>query len=188
MKNVLNSNTTHPSSKPAKTEVTSQLPFPKPLGFFPPDGGIPLPQSQPSSQTLDVSNMGLFFPPAATLQELKLGTLMIIDQDLFEHSAYGSQVLGKAQGIYVSASEDGSSHMMAMTATFTDAEFKDGLQFFGVHRNDGAESHIAVIGGTGLYDGANGYATVTAVDADSGASKQEQKDKKFLLFNVYLSL
>ncbi|KAK2637559.1 hypothetical protein Ddye_032351 [Dipteronia dyeriana] len=43
-----------------------------------------------------------------------------------------------------------------------DTWFKDGLRFFEVYRKDGAESHIAVIGGTGKYNGANGYATVKA--------------------------
>lgn len=194
IKDVLNVNVTT-KSKPATTKVTSQLPFPKPLGLFPPIDGIPIYESDPSvpvpglsTQTLDVSNFGLFFPPRATLQELEFGTLMAIDEDLFGSSGSRSQeVLGTAQGIYVASSEDGTSHMMAMTASFANgSEFKDGLRFFGVHRKDGAESHIAVIGGTGKYDGANGYATVKAVSAGSAAGL-EQDANKFLMFNVYLS-
>ncbi|KAK3232274.1 hypothetical protein Dsin_004155 [Dipteronia sinensis] len=202
MQDVLNFN----ASSPKTTKLTSthhHLPFPKPLGLFPPNGGIPISESEsdPSSsvpvttQTLDVSNVGIFFPPRAALQELEFGTLVIIDEDLFElhySSLHGSspRSLGKAQGIYVATSEDGTSHMMSMTASFSDTGFKDGLRFFGVYQKDGAESHIAVIGGTGKYDGANGYATVKA-RAHSGSNKlvggQAQEANKYLLFNVYLS-
>ncbi|KAL5733345.1 hypothetical protein ACOSQ2_033037 [Xanthoceras sorbifolium] len=198
MQDVLNFN-----ASPKTTKLTSHhhhLPFPKPLGLFPPNGGIPISESDPATgtgssttQTLDVSNnIGMFFPAKATLQELEFGTLVIIDEDLFEqqHSLNGSPGLGKAQGLYVASSEDGISHMMAMTASFSDTGFKDGLRFFGVHRKDGAESHIAVIGGTGKYNGANGYATVKTSSVHAGSKLvggQEQEANKLLLFNVYLS-
>jgi hypothetical protein len=194
-------NVTQPSSKPATTKVTGdQLPFQKPLGLFPPIGGIPLLGSNPtvpastaaglSTQTLDLSGIvGLSFPARATLQELESGTVTVIDQELFKGSSNNmSPMLGKAQGIYVASSEDGSSHMMAMTSYFDD--FKDGLRFFGVHQTDVPESHIAVIGGIGKYQGANGYATVKAVNhvgspTDDGEGKGT--NYKLLLFNVYLS-
>ncbi|XP_021813708.1 dirigent protein 25-like [Prunus avium] len=182
MRDVLN--VTHPSSKskPATTKVTSQLPFSKPLGLFPPNGGIPLPETNPTTQSLDLPGIGLFFPARATLQELEFGIVTLIDEDMFESSGfYGSQVIGKAQGIYVASSEDGSSHMMALTAYFADSEFKDGLRFFGVHRTDVHEgSHIAVIGGIGKYVGANGYATVKAENAG-------EEGNKLLRLKVYLS-
>ncbi|KAK1572225.1 hypothetical protein Q3G72_029321 [Acer saccharum] len=199
MQDVLNFNASSPKTTKLTSSTHHHLPFPKPLGLFPPNGGIPISESEsdPSSsvpattQTLDVSNVGIFFPPRAALQELEFGTLVIIDEDLFEHysSLHGSpRSLGKAQGVYVATSEDGTSHMMSMTASFSDTGFKDGLRFFGVHRNDGAESHIAVIGGTGKYDGANGYATVKArVLSGSKVGAQEQEANKYLLFNVYLS-
>ncbi|KAB5538871.1 hypothetical protein DKX38_016404 [Salix brachista] len=187
MQNVLNA--THPSPKPATAKVTSQIPFPKPLGYFPPIGGIPLQQPSPavsgtglSTQTLDVSNIGLSFPARATLQELEFGSVTEIAEDLF---VYGSLVVGKALGVYVASSEDGTSHMMAMTAKFVKNEFRDGLRFFGVHKTDVPESHIAVIGGTGKYHGANGYAVIKAVGAGSKSTAGEETGN--LLFNVYLS-
>ncbi|XP_022764290.1 dirigent protein 16-like [Durio zibethinus] len=181
-------------TQPATTKVTGQLPFSKPLGFFPPNGGIPIPESDPkvagsglSTQTFDVSNIGLYFPARATLQELEFGAVMTIDENLFDGSINGSP-LGKAQGLYVASSEDGTSHMMAMTTFFAESKFKDGLRFFGLHRRDVAESHIAVIGGIGKYVGANGYATVKAVELRSNAAAAEKQGvNKLLLFNVYLS-
>jgi hypothetical protein len=196
-------NVTQPSSKPATAKVTStQLPFPKPLGLFPPNGGIPvLLGSNPtvpgtaaglSTQTLDLSAIGLSFPASATLQELEFGTVTVIDQELFKGSSKNnmSPMLGKAQGIYVASSEDGSSHMMAMTAYFAGSDgFKDGLRFFGVHQTDVPESHIAVVGGIGKYQGANGYAKVKAVDDHVGSHTDEEGKgtNKLLLFHVYLS-
>ncbi|KAK9282670.1 hypothetical protein L1049_010890 [Liquidambar formosana] len=193
MQDVLNG--THRLSRPATTKFNNQLPFPKPLGFFPPDGGIPLPEPNPtlpatglSTQTLDLSSIGLSFPAIATLHELEFGTVTVIDEVLFEGSVFGLPIVGKAQGMYVASSEDGSSHMVAMTAVFANNEFKDGLRFFGVHRTDVSESHIAVIGGTGKYHNANGYATVKAVTIGSNAIGSENEGaNKVLLFNVYLS-
>ncbi|CAK7325606.1 unnamed protein product [Dovyalis caffra] len=189
MQNVLN--LTHPLPKPATTKVTSQIPFPKPLGYFPPSGGIPIQQSNPtvsgtglSTQTLDVSNIGLSFPARATLQELEFGSVTEIDEDLF---VYGSLVVGKAQGVYVASSEDGTSHMMAITTKFVKNKFKDGLRFFGVHKTDVPESHIAVIGGTGKYHGANGYAVIRAVGTvGSKTAAEENRTEGNLLFNDLL--
>lgn len=133
------------------------------------------------------------FPTAATLQELEFGTVLVIDEDLFGAATAftpSMSVLGKAKGVYVASSEDGSSHMMAMTTSFGGGDqFKDSLRFFGVLKSDIPESHIAVIGGTGKYDGANGYAAVKAVTGGVNVSSTEgsEGESKPLCFNVYLS-
>ncbi|XP_059627158.1 dirigent protein 25-like [Cornus florida] len=184
----------HPSLIPAATKVNSLLPFSKPLGLFPPYGGIPLTDPNPtvsasgfSTQTLDLQGISISFPAISTLQELEFGTVTGIDSELFEGSVFGSRLLGKAQGMYVASSEDGSSHMMAMTTTYAESEYKDALRFFGVHRADVAESHVAVIGGTGKYQNANGYATIRTVNVSStAAGKESEGANKLLHFNVYL--
>ncbi|XP_009778390.1 dirigent protein 25-like [Nicotiana sylvestris] len=181
----------HRSSKPASTKVNShQLPFSKPLGYFPPVGGIPLTDTNPTvemnglhTRALDLEGISMTFPAIATLQELELGTVTTIDENIYEGSIYGSSLMGKAQGMYVASSEDGSSHMMAMTTSFLSNEYKDSLRFFGVHKGDVFESHIAVIGGTGKYHDANGYATVKIVNATSNKSEGAYK---ILSFSVYL--
>ncbi|KAJ9160024.1 hypothetical protein P3X46_025465 [Hevea brasiliensis] len=187
MQNVLN--VTYPSPNPATTKFTSPIPFSKPLGYFPPNGGIPLPQSNPMLPTTGVSmqNIGLSFPASAALQEMELGSVVEIDENLFEGTIYGSLVVGKAQGIFVASSENGTSHMVAMTANFGKNESKDGLKFFGVYKRVVPESHIAVIGGTGKFHAANGYAVIKAVDGGFSALGEEaNKRKKLLSFNVYL--
>ncbi|XP_027185450.1 dirigent protein 25-like [Coffea eugenioides] len=159
----------HPSSRPVTTKVNGQIPFSKPLGFFPPIGGIPLanidtiPMTGLPSQTIDLEGISMSFPAIATLQELELGTVTTINEDIYEGFVFGSSLLGKAQGISVASSEDGSSHMMAMTASFI------------------------VIGGTGKYQNANGFATVKTVNISSSLKGEESEEAyKLLLFNVYL--
>lgn len=194
-------NVTDPSSRPATTtKIPTHIPFQKPIGLFPPNGGIPLSQTNPSSvsasaagistQTLDIAGIGLPFTARATHQELEFGIVTVIDEDLYNKS--GSEMIGRAKGIYVASSEDGSSHMIAMTTNFefeNIGEVKDGLRFFGVHQRNVNESHIAVIGGLGNYDGANGYATVKALKTRSRVVDEEQRggSNKFLKFKIYLS-
>ncbi|KAF8021946.1 hypothetical protein BT93_G2169 [Corymbia citriodora subsp. variegata] len=191
MRNVLSNIS---SSRLATGKVpNSQLPFPKPLGLFPPSKGIPLtqPNNPPgqvvtgsSTGTLDLAGKGFSFPAIATLQELELSSVTEINEYLFEGL---DQVIGKAQGVYVACSEDGTSHMIAMTAYFAGNELKDRLRFFGVHRTDVSESHIAVIGGRGLYNGANGYASVKFIDGGFNTSGEDTGESMYLLFTVYLS-
>lgn len=140
-----------------------------------------------ATKTLDLPGIEIPFPTRATLQELELGTVIAIDEDLFEGPVFKPVLVGKAQGMYVASSEDGYSHMMAMTTSFATGEFKDGLRLFGVYRKGDSEAHIAVIGGIGKYDGANGYAIVKAINESSQYVGGEiGGDNKFLMFNVYL--
>ncbi|KAE8669230.1 Cleavage and polyadenylation specificity factor (CPSF) A subunit protein isoform 1 [Hibiscus syriacus] len=153
-------------SRPPSPQLTSQLPFSKPLGLFPPNKGIPIREPDPKVRRLERS----IFRTSDCISRLGL---------LFRSwNSARRRPLGKAQGVYVASSEVDAGHMMAMTTVFADGGFKDGLRFFGLHRRDVSESHIAVIGGTGKYAGANGYATVKVV---------KQGVNMLLLFNVHLS-
>ncbi|XP_043698991.1 dirigent protein 24-like [Telopea speciosissima] len=178
---------------PSTPNLNDQLPFPNPVGIFPPSTSpresgsgsgseYPVPESYPNppTETPYMSGMqsSLSFPTVATatLQGLDLGAVTPIEEELVEGLEIGFPYiyLGRAKGAYVASSDDGSSHMMAMTAKFADGEegggggaSKDSLSFFGVHRTDVYESHISVIGGSGKYEGANGYATVKAVTMGS---------------------
>ncbi|PPD93427.1 hypothetical protein GOBAR_DD09624 [Gossypium barbadense] len=169
-------------SHPTTSTLNTHIPFSKPIGFFPPHKGIPIqepipkvPGSDSSVQTFGGSNLGMFFPARATLQELEFGAVVTIDENLFGGGiGTNGSPLGKAQGVYVASSEGETSHMMAMTTVFADGGFKDGLRFFGLHRRD--------------YVGANGYATVKFVELrPNSAMAMKQGVNKLLLFNVYLS-
>ncbi|KAB2598181.1 dirigent protein 24-like [Pyrus ussuriensis x Pyrus communis] len=104
-------------------------------------------------------------PNGATLQKLMFGSVTVIDDDLTEGHELGSAVLGKAQGFYLASSLDGNSHTMAFTVLLHAGEHdvEDTISLFGVHRTASPVSHIAVIGGTGKYENANGYAAIESL-------------------------
>ncbi|KAM7492096.1 hypothetical protein LguiA_035017 [Lonicera macranthoides] len=104
---------------------------------------------------------------APTLWELELGTIIAINEDMFEGPIFGPVLVEKAQGMHIASSKNSHSHMMAMTMSFAIYEFKNRLRLFGMHRRGDFEAHITVIGGIENYDGANGYAVVKAINESS---------------------
>ncbi|KMS99302.1 hypothetical protein BVRB_2g046060 [Beta vulgaris subsp. vulgaris] len=103
-------------------------------------------------------------PTGTTLQKLLFGSITVIDDELTEGHELGSGVIGRGQGFYLASSLDGESHTMAFTAVFHGGEHEqvadDTISFFGVHRTASPISQIAIIGGTGKYENAKGYATI----------------------------
>ncbi|KAI3695874.1 hypothetical protein L1987_78877 [Smallanthus sonchifolius] len=83
----------------------------------------------------------------------------------FMHDVLGRTHATSRVGFYLSSSLDGSSHTFALTTLFhgSDHEMDDTISFFRVHRTASEISHIAVIGGTGKYDEAKGYATIESL-------------------------
>ncbi|PWA96555.1 plant disease resistance response protein [Artemisia annua] len=104
-------------------------------------------------------------PAGITIQQLMFGSITVIDNEITEGHELGTGVLGRGQGFYLSSSLDGSSHTFALTTLFhgSDHEVDDSISFFGVHRTASEISHIAVIGGTGKYEEAKGYATIESL-------------------------
>ncbi|XP_057801685.1 dirigent protein 24-like [Salvia miltiorrhiza] len=101
-------------------------------------------------------------PQGLTLNQLTFGSVTVVDNELTEGHELGSGVLGRAQGIYITSSSDGSSHTVALTAAFHghEHEVEDTVSFFGVHRTATPVSHIAIVGGTGKYENAKGFAAI----------------------------
>ncbi|KAG2723656.1 hypothetical protein I3760_02G179400 [Carya illinoinensis] len=131
-------------------------------------------------------------PSGLTLQKLMFGSLTVIDDELSEGQDLGSAVIGKAQGFYLSSSLDGTSQTIAVTVLLHGLsggdhlqEVEDTISFFGVHRSAMHESQIVVIGGTGKYENAKGYATVGTLHQED----QHATDgvDMILQFSVYLS-
>lgn len=108
-------------------------------------------------------------PPGVALQKLMFGSVTVIDDELTEAHELGSAVIGRAQGFYLASSLDGNSHTMVMTVLVHGGAgagahvTEDTISFFGVHRTATPVSHIAVIGGTGKFENAQGYATVESL-------------------------
>ncbi|XVE99455.1 hypothetical protein REPUB_Repub03eG0199100 [Reevesia pubescens] len=127
--------------------------------------------------------------PPGSLQRLMFGSITVVDDELTEAHELGSAVLGRAQGFYLASSLDGTSQTIALTVLLHGGEhgheLEDTVSFFGVHRTVSPESQIAVVGGTGKYENARGYATVETLHQED----QHITDgvDTILHFNVYLT-
>ncbi|CAL9758378.1 unnamed protein product [Musa acuminata subsp. burmannicoides] len=156
--------------------------------------GAPLRSPQPMSVDLgrtpfrdQTGPASGWLPILASAPALQAGTVTAVDEELAGNVELGSPLSGKAQGIYVTSVEDKSSHIVAMRVTFAGGrgETGDSLSLFGVHQPAQAESHIAVVGGTGRYRDANGIAILQAV-ASKSSSERESMQHKVLSVHVYL--
>ncbi|XP_008783768.2 dirigent protein 16-like [Phoenix dactylifera] len=138
-------------------------PIAKPMGGRPPATAAFAGQTGPPNKS--------WLPLLTSLHAsaLESGTVTMIDETLRGSVALGPPTAGKVQGMYVTSTGDNSSHMVAMKATFEDGRSDDSLRFFGVHHLGLPESHIAVVGGTGRYHGANGFAAVRATGSRESA-------------------
>ncbi|KAJ0045922.1 hypothetical protein Pint_06199 [Pistacia integerrima] len=168
--------------------VSGQVPFAKPNGL----SGTT--QNVLQNNGNNFLNNALNFPAAfnggqlssgSILQKLMFGTMTVIDNELTEGHELGSGFVGKAQGFYVASSIDGSSQTMALTTMFQSGNFVDCLSFFGVHRTATSESQLAIMGGTGKYVNAKGFAIVKTLRE----TNQHETDgvETLLVFTVYVS-
>jgi hypothetical protein len=192
--------------------VNGQVPFAKPNGaVLPVNNGVPQSNNNNNNGVINNNNIpfltglsgnipnviqnngnngnnginGAQLPAGMTLQKLMFGTLSVFDNELTEGHELGSGLVGKAQGFYVASSEDGTSQTMAFTTMFQSGGYADSLSFFGVHRTAASESQLAVMGGTGKYVDAKGYATVKTFPA---TNQQNNGGVETLLqFTVYLT-
>ncbi|XP_027364434.1 dirigent protein 18-like [Abrus precatorius] len=176
---------TNPTARPVTGLLGSiysgQVPFAMPVGFNTPQGGIPIPNANGAIPTVN----GVFGIPLGTglagtsfaqnsgnnnnqnnvqLQlgpdglGIGFGTITVIDDVLTSQPELGSQIVGKAQGVYVASSADGTRQMMAFTALFEGGEYGDSLNFYGLYKIGSTMSQLSVIGGTGKFKNARGFA------------------------------
>ncbi|KAL3609464.1 hypothetical protein D5086_000484 [Populus alba] len=164
---------------------SGQVPFATPIGFVPPNGvaipnangaiptvnginGIPLGTGlagttfagQPNGQNLNGNPQTQLGPDGLGLG---FGTITVIDDILTSSPELGSQSVGKAQGVYVASSADGSTQMMAFTAMFEGGEYGDSLNFYGMNKIGSTMSRLSVTGGTGKFKNARGFAEVRSL-------------------------
>ncbi|KAI9124427.1 hypothetical protein K1719_004349 [Acacia pycnantha] len=128
-------------------------------------------------------------PDGFTLQKLMFGSVTVIDDQLTEAHELDSTVIGKAEGFYLASSLDGTSQTLVLTVILHSDEkhhgVEDTISIFGVHRTASPGSEIAVIGGTGKYENAMGYAvleTLPKVDQHTTDGVDT-----IMQFNMYLT-
>ncbi|KAJ1435469.1 Dirigent protein [Sesbania bispinosa] len=128
-------------------------------------------------------------PAGFTLQKLMFGSVTVIDDQLTEGHELDSAVIGRAQGFHLASSLDGTSQTIVLTVLVHSGEHHDGVEdtisLFGVHRTASPQSEIAVIGGTGKYENAKGYAALeTLLKEDQHTTDGVDT---ILHFNIYLT-
>ncbi|KAJ4906783.1 Dirigent protein 9 [Raphanus sativus] len=99
-------------------------------------------------------------PPGAALQHLMFGTITVVDDELTESHELGEH-----------------DHHDTLD---------DAISFFGVHRTASHASQIAVIGGTGKFEHAKGYAIVETLHNQNNQHITDGQDT-ILHFSVYLT-
>ncbi|CAI8601830.1 unnamed protein product [Vicia faba] len=158
---------------------SGQVPFATPIGFNTPAGGTLIPNANGANPTvngvtgipLGTGLAGTSFAPNNNNNQnnvqmqlgpdglgLGFGTITVIDDILTSQPELGSQIVGKAQGVYVASSADGSRQMMVFTALFEGGEYGDSLNFYGLYKIGSTMSRLSVIGGTGKFKNARGFA------------------------------
>ncbi|KAK9991599.1 hypothetical protein SO802_026584 [Lithocarpus litseifolius] len=160
-----------------------QVPFARPIGFLPPQGGVAIPNANGAIPTVNGLNgiplgTGLASTnfagktngqnqPQTQLGPdglgLGFGTITVIDDVLTSAPELGSQTIGKAQGVYVASSADGTTQMMTFTAMIEGGEYGDSLNFYGIYKIGSTMSYLSLTGGTGKFKNACGFAEVRSL-------------------------
>jgi len=166
-----NSPTARPITGLLGNIYNGQVPFARPIGFVPPQGGVAIPNANGAIPTVNgVTGIplgtGLTGAGNANNQNqpqiqlgpdglgLGFGTITVIDD---------VQTIGKAQGVYVASSADGITQMMAFTAVIEGGEYGDSLNFYGIYKIGSTLSYLSVTGGTGKFKNASGFAEVRSL-------------------------
>lgn len=133
-----------------------------------------------------VTNVNLM-PAGMTLQKLMFGTMTVFDDEITEGHELGSGLVGKAQGFYIASAVDGTSQVLAFTAMFEENGYSDSISFLGVHRLQVSESQLAVIGGTGKFLNAKGFAIAKTLPVTNNDMHATDGVETLLQLTVYIT-
>ncbi|XP_057518019.1 dirigent protein 23-like [Amaranthus tricolor] len=123
------------------------------------------------NQTGDFTTVALIAQPIEPTSSVSsFGRLFMVDDPLTDGPDPNSKLVGRAQGFYGSASQTGVSYMMSLTYGFVDGIY-NGSSVVMLGRNTIADSvrELPVVGGTGLFRMARGYALAQTYSHNSTA-------------------
>ncbi|KAI4300658.1 hypothetical protein L6164_034009 [Bauhinia variegata] len=87
------------------------------------------------------------------------GVVVMADDPLTAGPSRTSKLLGKAQGIYASAAQDELGLLMVMNYVFTEGKYNGStLSLLGQNKAFNAVREMPIVGGSGLFRFARGYA------------------------------
>ncbi|VAI21842.1 unnamed protein product [Triticum turgidum subsp. durum] len=96
--------------------------------------------------------------PSSNASATGFGTVLVIDDPLTEGPNLTSRLLGRAQGVYISAGKDSLSLFVAMNFVFVDGAYNgSSIAIIGPNQADRAVREMPVVGGTGVFRFARGY-------------------------------
>ncbi|KAF3437458.1 hypothetical protein FNV43_RR20211 [Rhamnella rubrinervis] len=124
--------------------------------------------------------VNILTPPGGSIASF--GSTIMIDDALTEEQDSTSKVIGRAQGFYSVASQSELAFLMVMTFSFVEGEYSGStLSILGRNPVMNGVREMAVVGGTGKFRFARGYALAHTVwfDAFTGDATVE--------YNVYVS-
>lgn len=97
--------------------------------------------------------------PATATSPTGFGAVVMMDDPLTELPDSASKVVGRAQGIYASASQSELGLLMVLNFAFTEGKYNgSSLSVLGRNTVESAVREMPVVGGSGLFRFARGYA------------------------------
>lgn len=97
----------------------------------------------------------------------KFGAIFCTDDPITEEFEESSAQVARAQGLYVTSALDGSNTHVLISIVFTNDEYKGStLEVQGTSAQFERVREVAVVGGTGKFRLARGYATLETIHYD----------------------
>ncbi|XP_057427866.1 dirigent protein 22-like [Lotus japonicus] len=97
--------------------------------------------------------------PSTNNSPTGFGAVVVMDDALTELPEMGSKVVGRAQGMYALASRSEVGLLMVLNFAFTEGKYNgSNLSVLGRNAANSAVREMPVVGGSGLFRFANGYA------------------------------
>lgn len=106
-------------------------------------------------------------PSNGLLSFTKFGAIFVTDDPITEGFEATSAQVARAQGIYVTSALDGSNTHVLISIVFINDEYKGStLEVQGTSAQFERVREVAVVGGTGIFRFARGYATFETLHYD----------------------
>lgn len=120
--------------------------------------------------------------PPSNSSQTRFGLIRMIDNPLTQGPESSSKLLGRAQGFYASASQEDISLLMAQNFAFVEGKYNGStIALMGRNSILNKVRELSVIGGSGLFRFARGYALATTQSYN--ASKN---DDAVVEYNIYV--
>ncbi|XP_057796769.1 dirigent protein 22-like [Salvia miltiorrhiza] len=107
-------------------------------------------------------------PSTEPLSFIRFGASFVTDDPITEEIEEGSTLIARGRGTYVISALDGTHAQVVMSIVFINGEYKGStLEIQGSYAQFERLNEAAVVGGTGIFRLARGYATYEVLSYDS---------------------